>query len=72
MAQLSDLIIQNPDCNSFEELRKLVATLGSAGEVFLEFDIKPDYRDTPKDWQLRLEAAFQWGDKYPDRWGDKP
>jgi len=72
MALLSDLIIQNPACNSFAELRKLVSEVGSQGEVFLEFDIKPDYRDTPKNWQLRLEAAFQSGDRYGDRWGEKP
>lgn len=63
MVQLSDLIIQHPEVKSFDELKKLVAKTGQEGERFLEFDVKPDYRDTPRKWELKLEAAFYWGDK---------
>jgi hypothetical protein len=63
MVQLSDLIIQHPEVTSFDELKKLVAKTGQEGERFLEFDVKPDYRDTPRKWELKLEAAFYWGDK---------
>jgi hypothetical protein len=61
MAQLSDLIITNPDVTKFEELMELVQHVGESGEMFLEFDVKPDYRDTPKNWQWQLEAAFTRG-----------
>ena len=64
MAKLSDLIIGHPDVTSFTELEKLVQHLGSSGEMFMEFDLKPDYRDTPKKWEWRLEAAFTRGLDY--------
>lgn len=64
MARLSDLIISHPEVNSFPELEKLVQHLGESGEMFMEFDIKPDFRDTPKKWEWLLEAAFTRGLKY--------
>lgn len=65
MAKLSDLIIQHPDVATFTELERLVAHAGESGQMFLEFDVKPDYRDTPKkNWQWRLETAFTRGLKY--------
>ncbi len=62
MALLSDLIIQHPEVQSFPDLLKLVAKSGKDGEIFLQFDVKPDYRDTPRDWAMQLETAFYWGD----------
>ena len=64
MARLSDLIIYHPEVQSFEELVKLVGKTGQDGERFLEFDVKPDYRDTPRKWEWRLEAAFTRGKRY--------
>jgi hypothetical protein len=64
VAKLSDLIIQHPEVNSFSELELLVAHAAESGQIFLEFDIKPDYRDTPKKWEWRLEARFTQGLKY--------
>ena len=58
MAKLSDLIIGNPDVKTFDELERLVANAGESGQMFLEFVLKPDYRDTPRKWEWRLEAAF--------------
>ncbi|GBE41987.1 hypothetical protein BMS3Bbin10_00043 [bacterium BMS3Bbin10] len=63
MARLSDLIIHHPEVQSFEDLVKLVAKAGQDGERFLEFDVKPDYRDTPRKWAMMLETSFYWGDK---------
>ncbi|MFC3117382.1 hypothetical protein ACFOHS_00195 [Jhaorihella thermophila] len=63
MAKLSDLIIAHPEVKSFDELERLVAEAGEAGEMFIEFDIKPDYRDTPRKWEWILEAAFTRGDQ---------
>jgi len=64
MAKLSDLIIQNPQVNSFGLLERLVATAAESGQIHLEFDVKPDYRDTPRNWEWRLEAVFSRGTKY--------
>ena len=64
MARLSDLIIQHPEVDSFDALENLVAHAGESGHMFLEFDLKPDYKDTPKKWEWRLEAAFTRGIQY--------
>ncbi len=61
MANLSDLIIQHPEVTNFDELEKLVIKVAQEGEIFLQFDVKPDYRDTPRDWYTRLESSFYWG-----------
>jgi len=56
--KLSDVIIQNPDINSFEALKALMKDYASGEVVLLNFDIKPDFRDTPRNWQWQLEGAF--------------
>ena len=56
--KLSDIIIQNPQINSFYELLEAVRAIRSEDMLFLNFDVKPDYRDTPRNWQWRLEGAF--------------
>ena len=61
MAQLSDLIIGHPEVETFSQLIELVKHAGESGEMFVEFDVKPDYRDTPRNWQWVLEAAFTRG-----------
>ncbi len=66
MAKLSDLIIGHPEVDTFEELERLVAHAGESGEMFIEFDVKPDYKNTPKKWEWILEAAFTRGIQYDD------
>ncbi len=66
MAKLSDLIIGHPEVDTFEELERLVAHAGESGEMFIEFDVKPDYKNTPKKWEWILEAAFTRGIQYGD------
>ena len=58
---ISDIIIQHPEINSFSELLSAVRGITSNEMLFLEFDVKPDYRDTPRDWQWQLEGAFVGG-----------
>ena len=55
---ISDIIIQHPEINSFDELLAAVRHITSDDMLFLEFDVKPDYRDTPRNWQWQLEGAF--------------
>ena len=61
--KLSDIIIQNPQVNSFSELMDAVRNISSEDMLFLNFDVKPDYRDTPRNWQWKLETAFGAGGK---------
>jgi hypothetical protein len=61
MSTLSDLIIQHPQIESFHHLVALVCRRAEEGEIFIEFDIKPDYVDTPRNWEWVLESAFTRG-----------
>jgi len=61
--KISDIIIQNPEINSFPELLEAVKNMTSDDMLFLNFDVKPDYRDTPKNWQWKIESAFGAGGK---------
>jgi hypothetical protein len=58
---ISDIIIQHPEINSFQELLEAVRNINSNDMLFLSFDVRPDYRDTPRDWEWQLEGAFTGG-----------
>lgn len=58
MLYLSQVMIANQDVESFDELKALVKEFAARGEMFLRFDVKPAYLDTPRDWEDQLEAAF--------------
>ncbi len=58
---ISDIIIQHPEINSFQELLEAIRGISSNEMLFLNFDVKPDFRDTPRDWQWQLEGAFTGG-----------
>ncbi len=57
MLYLSEILIQNPGLESFEQLLSTVKER-SKSEMFFRIDVKPQYQDTPEDWEDRLEAAF--------------
>ncbi|MDK9694818.1 MAG: sulfur relay protein DsrC [Siculibacillus sp.] len=58
MANLSDLIISHREITSYFDLERLVEAAAQDGMVVLHMDLKPDFQDTPRDWQKRLELAF--------------
>jgi hypothetical protein len=58
MLQISDLIITHPEATSFAQLEELVKEAARQGAIQLSFDLKPEYPDTPRNWQDRLEIAF--------------
>ncbi len=58
MLTLSEILLQQHELSSFEELAELVKARAGAGEMFLQFDVRPPFEDTPEDWEARLEAAF--------------
>ena len=58
MLYLSDILISNTELETFEELCELVKEFARRGERFLQFNVKPEFPDTPDNWEDRLEAAF--------------
>jgi hypothetical protein len=42
----------------FEELKEELKKRAAAGELFFRMDVKPQFDDTPADWEDKLEAAF--------------
>lgn len=65
LIKVSDLMIQHPEVRSFEELKQLVVASAKSGYRFLQFDVKPEFVDTPRNWDLVLEAVFYRGDRVP-------
>ena len=57
MLYLSEVLMQNPQVDSFPDLLKVVEDR-SKGEIHLKIDIKPNYLDTPADWEDKIEGAF--------------
>jgi hypothetical protein len=65
LIKVSDLIIGHPEVRSFEALKQLVVASAKSGYRFLQFDVKPEFVDTPRNWDLALEAVFYHGDRTP-------
>lgn len=58
MLWLSEVLLQHHDLESFEDLLPVIRAKAQSGEMFFRMDIKPPFRDTPENWEDRLEAAF--------------
>jgi len=58
MIYLSELLIQNPQLDSFPDLLRVIGEQAKAGEIHLKIDIKPNYPDTPANWEDQVEGAF--------------
>lgn len=57
MLHLSEVLIQNPQLESFDDLLEIVKDR-SKTEIHLKIDVKPNYPDTPANWEDRIEGAF--------------
>ncbi len=57
MLNLSEVLLQNPQIETFEELAEIIKAR-SKSEMFFRIDVKPPYGDTPENWEDRLEAMF--------------
>ncbi|HXK55399.1 MAG: sulfur relay protein DsrC [Gammaproteobacteria bacterium] len=57
MLYLSEVLMQHPEIESFEALVAKVKER-SQTEMFFRIDVKPQFSDTPANWEDRLEAAF--------------
>lgn len=58
MLHLSEVLLQEHDLSSFDELMLKVTERARAGEMHFRIDVKPPFKDTPPNWEDRLEAAF--------------
>lgn len=58
MLWLSEILLQEHELVSFDQLLVSVKRRAGAGEMFFRIDVKPPFKDTPVDWEDRLEAAF--------------
>lgn len=58
MLWLSEVLLQNHDLESFEQLEKVIVEKAKEGEMFFRMDVKPPFQDTPANWEERLEAVF--------------
>lgn len=58
MLWLSEVLIQNPELENFDELKEVLKKRAADGELFFRMDVKPPFKDTPGDWEDKLEAAF--------------
>jgi len=58
MLTLSEILLAQRELSSFAQLVELIKARAASGEIFLEFDVRPPFADTPNDWEAQLEAAF--------------
>lgn len=58
MLWLSEILLQNHELESFEQLVEAVREKARNGEMFFQMDVRPPYPDTPPNWEDRLESAF--------------
>ena len=53
MLSLSEVLIQEHELVSFDELKKVISNR-AAGEMFFSMDVKPPFSDTPENWEEQL------------------
>ena len=58
MLYLSEILIQNPEMESFEDLKEVLVLCAKQGELFFQMDVNPQFPDTPSGWEDQLEAVF--------------
>jgi hypothetical protein len=58
MIWLSEILIQEHQLCCFEDVMLAVKERATAGERFFGIDIKPQFPDTPNNWEAQLESIF--------------
>ena len=58
MLWLSEVLMQNHDLESFDDLVQVIQHRAQQGEMFFRMDVKPPFGDTPPDWEEKLETVF--------------
>ncbi len=61
---LSQIMIQHPEVSNFGDLLAVIRHRAEHdGRFFLEMDLKPEYPDTPRNWEMLIEEAFSYGER---------
>ena len=68
MFYLSDILKQDHDNDSFAGLLEILREKARNGEVHMNIDVRPPFKDTPKDWENRCEVVFTFPDRSNDIW----
>ncbi len=55
---LSELLMQNRQIETFKGLQQLIRQKAQEGAMQLQMDVKPPFEDTPDNWEMQLENAF--------------
>ena len=58
MIYLSEILIEEYQLVSFTDLQAAVKKRAAQGERFFSIDIKPQFPDTPENWESVLESVF--------------
>ena len=58
MIWLSEILIAEHQLASFTDLQAAVQQRAIEGERFFGMDIKPQFTDTPENWESVLESIF--------------
>lgn len=58
MLNVSDILVNQHDLTTFQELLEVVRQHAREGEMFIQMDIKPPFPDTPENWEVAIENAF--------------
>jgi hypothetical protein len=58
MILLSEILIEEYQLMSFSDLEAAIRQRAVAGERFFKIDIKPQFADTPTNWESVLESVF--------------
>ena len=58
MLTLSEILIEQYKIETYKELKVFILKKIDEGEMFLSLDIKPNFDDTPDNWETDLESLF--------------
>ena len=58
MLWLSEVLLQEYQLETFNQLEEKIKERARAGEFFFRMDVRPPFQDTPENWEEKLEAAF--------------
>ena len=58
MLALSEILMQDHNMQSFDELKAKLEEHAKRGEIFFQMDVRPPFKDTPENWEDILESVF--------------
>lgn len=65
MLWLSEILMQHHELQSFEEVKVKISECARQGEVFFRMDVRPQFQDTPENWEDILESIFTAANTIP-------